>query len=357
MRQLKVDHRVFKVNDFLSWQKQGALVLSPSFQRRPVWDKIAKSFLLDTILRGLPVPVIYIRERLDLDAQQTIREVVDGQQRLRTLFGFIDLYLLEDATDRDDFRIARKHNSELANKTFTQLDIGLKSQLLEYEFSVNVFPSEVEDRDLLQIFARLNSTGYRLTSQELRNAEFFGSFKTVMYNLALEQLDRWREWRIFNEQEIARMAEVEFTSDLCISIEDGIYGKSKAKIDRFYRNYDDEYAYGDEVARRFRLVMDTIEKVLGDHIANTVYRREVFFYSMYMAIYDLMWGLTSSLSVKSRPRTFEASAVRAQLLEVSDRFEKKRVPEEFRDAVDRASADVGRRMARHQYISELLASG
>ena len=78
-----------KVSDFLGWQRDGTLILSPSFQRRPVWKPIAKSYLMDTIVRGFPVRVIYIRERVDLDRQQTVREIVDGQQRLRTIISFV----------------------------------------------------------------------------------------------------------------------------------------------------------------------------------------------------------------------------------------------------------------------------
>jgi len=38
----------------------------------------------------------------------------------------------------------------------------------------------------------MNSTGYKLSKQELRNAEFYGEFKQTMYALANEQLNRWR---------------------------------------------------------------------------------------------------------------------------------------------------------------------
>ena len=354
MASLRVDHRVFKLNDFMGWQRQGSLRLSPSFQRRPVWDKGAKSYLLDTVLRGLPVPVVFIRERLDIDTQKTIREVVDGQQRLRTLFGFVDPDLLPDFDNRDDFTIQKKHNPGLAGKTYAKLDSAAKTDLLEYEFSVNVFPSSVEDRDLLQIFARLNSTGYRLTAQELRNAEYFGSFKTAMYELALEQLDRWRDWRLFNEQDIARMSEVELTSDLCITIMDGLYGKSKKKIDDKYRLLDERFDEADEVAKRFRATMDTIDDIIGRDVASSVYQREVFFYSLFALTYHEMWGLGSSLH-RRKARQFDRDRLRRAVRLVGVRFEKRQVPEEFEDAVDRATSDLGRRTSRHNYLLEVLA--
>src|SRR5438105_13440736 len=52
----------YRVSDFVEWMKSGALQLNPNFQRRPVWKKGAKSFLIDTILKGLPVPIIFLRD-------------------------------------------------------------------------------------------------------------------------------------------------------------------------------------------------------------------------------------------------------------------------------------------------------
>jgi len=43
----------FKIADFISWQKNGQLKLSPEFQRRAVWKPGAKSYLIDTIVKRI----------------------------------------------------------------------------------------------------------------------------------------------------------------------------------------------------------------------------------------------------------------------------------------------------------------
>ena len=180
-----ISKTVYKVHDFLSWQRSGSLILSPSFQRRSVWSPSAKSFLIDTVVRGLPIPILFIRERADLESLEPKREIVDGQQRLRTLISYIDPHSLRNYNESTDaFKVKKSHNSELANKSFDQLNKTLQQRILNYEFSVHVLPSETEDSEVLQIFARMNSTGVNLNKQELRNAEYFGEFKTIMYNLA-----------------------------------------------------------------------------------------------------------------------------------------------------------------------------
>ncbi|MCC2318383.1 GmrSD restriction endonuclease domain-containing protein [Cellulomonas chengniuliangii] len=345
------------MSDFLSWQRTGTLVLSPSFQRRPVWTPGAKSYLIDTIVRDLPVPVLFVRERVDLKTQQTIREIVDGQQRLRTLFAYIDLSSLRDVNAQTDpFTVSRLHNRELAGKAFVQLPAEVQQRILGYEFSTHVFPSSTDDRDLLTIFARINSTGVALNGQELRNAEYFGVFKQTMYSLALEQLERWRSWSVMSESQIARMSEVELTSDLVQTILSGITGKTQRRLNDLYRKYDKAFPYSHEVEARFRKTMDTIEDVLGGHIKDSVYSSEVYFYSLFALIYDLLYGLGSSLEEKRRPARISTSQIADGLLTASHNLRSENVPPEVLDAVVRASSDTGRRRTRHEYLKSSCGS-
>ncbi len=199
MSELQTLRTQYRISDFVAWQRDNALELNPNFQRRPVWKKGAKSYLMDTIIRGLPVPIIFLRDlRSDLKTLKAKRDVVDGQQRIRTILSFIDHKLLKDFDPaRDDFTIDPTHNEKLGGKSFAQLDREHKQRILDYQFSVHSFPADTDDREILQIFARMNATGVKLNAQELRNADFYGRFKTLAYKLAMEQLNRWRDWRIF----------------------------------------------------------------------------------------------------------------------------------------------------------------
>ena len=72
----KADRSSYTALDFRQWQEGGTLLLSPKFQRRSVWTMPQKSYLIDTVLRGLPVPPIYLRIRQSDDKKRTIREVI-----------------------------------------------------------------------------------------------------------------------------------------------------------------------------------------------------------------------------------------------------------------------------------------
>ena len=54
------DSRIFSINDFVEWDRQKQLVLNPAFQRRAIWNDKAKSYLIDTVLRGKPIPKRFI---------------------------------------------------------------------------------------------------------------------------------------------------------------------------------------------------------------------------------------------------------------------------------------------------------
>jgi len=353
MEHFDITKTVYKVSDYLSWQRAGTLELSPNFQRRPVWPPNAKSYFVDTVARGLPVPIIFLRERTDLRTLEPRREVVDGQQRIRTLLSFIDPTCLSDYLPaRDHFVVRPAHNSEIANREFAQLPAELKRSLLDYQFSTHILPSGTDDRLVLQIFARMNSTGIKLNGQELRNARFFGVFKTSMYQLASEQLHRWREWGILSELNIARMAEVELTSDLVLMILSGTIGMSQPTLDKAYARYDEELPRQGEVERRFRVTMDSIDKVYGDRLASSVFNTRLLFHPLFTRFYDLLFGVTSSLGRRSPAKLPPRMA--DKLAALDKRIRTGKIAEEVALALASRDNNVSTRQARYSLFRQAI---
>lgn len=298
MNTIQMQKTFYKVGDFLSWQRAESLELNPDFQRRSVWKVGAKSYLMDTIVRGFPVPIIFLRDKLtDLSTYEPKREVIDGQQRLRTIISYVAPDLLPDFDPkRDRFTVKRTHNDELAGKSFNQLAPDIQRQIVDYRFSVHILSSGVDDRTVLQIFRRMNSTNYTLKPQELRNAEWFGEFKTSAYDLAAEHLDYWRTWGTFTEDGIARMQEVELTSDLCNFIINGISAGNKPQIDRIYRQKDETYPERLIVEERFRSVMATINEKLGTAMRHSVLGKQALIYVLFAWFYMKLFGANATVN-------------------------------------------------------------
>ena len=121
------DSRTYSINDFVEWDAAKQLELNPRFQRRHVWTDKAKSFLMDTILRGKPIPKVFIRQKINVTTKTSIREVVDGQQRLRTILSYI----------KDGFVVSKRQNSSHGGILFSQLPEEVQAQVLAYEVSAH----------------------------------------------------------------------------------------------------------------------------------------------------------------------------------------------------------------------------
>lgn len=351
-----IQKTVFKVSDFVSWKRSGSLVLSPAFQRRPVWPKGAKSYLIDTVVRGIPMPIIFLRSKTDPDTLEPLREVVDGQQRLRTILSFIEPALLKDFDQaKDGFTVESVHNGDLAGHTFKELSSEIRQRILDYDFSVHVLPADTEDRDVLQIFGRMNSTGYKLNDQELRNAEFFGAFKERMYQLAYEQLDRWRVWRVFSESDIARMIEVEETSDMVLTMLLGVHGKSQKLLKENYQKYDSVFPSDGEATKRFRAVLDAIDNDLRDFLPTSEFRRKPLFHTLFTFYYDLMFGIGSTFKRATAKPVGRAVAKAVRL--ASEQISSGTVPPALSKVLRGATGHKPARQKRLEFLHETLKFG
>ena len=177
------DSRTYSINDFLEWEDKKQLELSPKFQRRSVWTDTARSYLMDTIVRGKPIPKIFIRQKINPQTRVSIREVVDGQQRLRTILSYL----------HDGFQISKRHNAQYGGLFFSQLnqvDAEIQTNILNYELSVDLLVN-MPDPEVLDVFGRLNSYAVVLNEQEKINAQHFGPFKTLADSIAHTLNDFW----------------------------------------------------------------------------------------------------------------------------------------------------------------------
>jgi len=290
---LSVTRTTYTVVDFLEWQRQGSLDLQPYYQRRPVWNPRVKSLLIDSLVRGYPLPLIFLHSRLDVATSKTVRQVVDGQQRLRTILAFVDIDCVDEPGEWDHFTVLSSHNREVSGLAFSQLPDETQTHILQTPLSVNVLPADVDDVTVLTIFQRMNSTGYKLNDQEIRNATYFGEFKDSAYGLAYEQYQRWLKWELFTFQDVAQMREVELTSDLMGYLLRGLQARSKASLNALYKAHDEEFPEREEVETVFRDTFEVLEGVYGPGAGRSTlkrFRSTAWFYTVFALAADSVRG-------------------------------------------------------------------
>lgn len=288
------DSRAYSINDFVEWDKQKQLELNPFFQRRQVWSDKAKSYLMDTILRGKPIPKIFIRQKINVSTKISIREVVDGQQRLRTILSFI----------KDGFEVSKRQNKEHGGVRFSQLPETTQAQVLSYELAVDLLIN-LPDAEVLDIFSRLNSYAVVLNEQERINATHFGSFKILADDIGRKYFEYWTKQGILSARDILRMKEVNLVADLLIAMKEGI--KSKKQIKKYYDQYEDDFDDDvDEAVVRFDKVIATIGALYPEGLATTEFARIHQFYSLFTAVAHCLYGL-KGLAARKVPLTKSSS--------------------------------------------------
>lgn len=130
---------------------------NPDYQRPSVWTKSQKQLLIDSILRDYDIPKIYLHE-----VEKDKYDVVDGQQRIRTIWSFYD----------DEFPISKDADKvngiDIANKTYSELSPEITDIIDSYNLDFVILNNKNED-EIREMFLRLQN-GTSLKAQEKRNA-------------------------------------------------------------------------------------------------------------------------------------------------------------------------------------------
>lgn len=345
---------IYTVRDFLGWQRDKTLELRPPFQRNATWKPIAKSGLIDSLIRGYPVPALFLQDRTDSKSFHRKLVVVDGQQRLRTVLAYVDITCLTDADQRDKFSLMAIHDSGRAGKTFEKLSEDDKDRILSTRMNVNIVGSLVTESELLEIFRRMNTYGAHLNNQELRNAGYDGLFKEVSYRLAGDTLERWLEWGLFNRQEIAEMRDVEFTSDILLLILNGTQMASKKVIDDAYEDYANEFDHMTTVMERFRHLSNLVG--IGYELDADVRRMvtKMWAYSLFDALQRLAWGGSISERGLVKPKRVPKATIERLVLRAQAAISSDELPEAVVKATRGAASDKASRDARVGFLVSLV---
>lgn len=342
--EMDVDQGHYRVSDLIGWKRDGTLDLRPHFQRGSVWKERDKSFLIDSLLRGFPIPMIVLQQEERSGPADLIRRVVDGQQRLRTIIAFCERILLEDADDNDNWAYKPSGVTHRApGLAFGALPASAQGKIMRTRLSVATIEAGATPSQILEVYDRLNSTGAALTPQELRYARRPGAFADLCYGLARENQTRWTDWRLFNDAEIARMKEVEFSSELILLLRDGVAKTGRKEVDDAYEDYADSVPNATSLVERFSVVMKRLDDVLAlpsspDPIR--AFRSRGWFYALF-AWTDLHWG--SSLDLQQ---------ILPSVAQRIDR-DRKSNPELVR-AISGSASDKASRDARLKYLSEAI---
>lgn len=325
--------------------RENQIVVNRKYQRKLVWSETEKVCLIDSILKGYPIPLILFAEYAGEDGR-TYYEVLDGMQRLNAIVGFLENEYPVNQKYFDIKQLARVQQAESEG-----LFVGYHGEavhtpqicanLLDYQLAVTSYKVESEE-NVFEIFRRINSGGRQLSSQEQRQAGVLCHFSDLVREIAADirgdstneqvvlsdmpqisigntrencryglNADNtfWVKQGIIAIQNLRDSDDEEIIADILISILLGEpFARSKERLDKAYDLSSDLYSQIEialirytpeklksDVQNTFSVLKNCIESVSTE--AN--YLRSVVmpaaripiknaFYTIFMALYDLL---------------------------------------------------------------------
>ncbi|MBA2858657.1 uncharacterized protein with ParB-like and HNH nuclease domain [Methanococcus maripaludis] len=250
MDKMKVftDSKDFSISTIYEKIKESEILLRPHYQREYVFDSVTASRLIESILLDIPIPVIYLNEEEDYSLA-----VIDGLQRLTTIFNFIS----------DDLKLeGLEALEELNGKYYSEMGQKIINKFKNSTLRFIVIKKESNENLVYEIFSRLNRGSVKLKHQELRNCLYCGSYNDMLKELAQEPLVR-KLFRRENKRYVFEEWILKYFAHKNIENYTQRYPTARLNYHMMQnRNLDAEKIY--QLQKEFMTNLETIHEVLGD---------------------------------------------------------------------------------------------
>ena len=325
--------------------RENQIIVNRKYQRKLVWTENEKENLIDSILKGYPIPLILFAEFVDNDGK-TYYEVLDGLQRLNAIVGFIENEFTWNLKYFDINQLARAKQAEkdglfIGYHEENILENEKCANFLDYQLAVTSYKAE-DQKQIFEIFGRINSGGRQLSNQERRQAGIICDFTSIVRVIAAEirgdstnesvllsdmpqisigssrvneryglkaENTFWVKQGVLAVQDLRNSDDEEVIADIVISVLLGEpFARSKEKLDRMYdlsselyekvsvalMRYSPEKLKSD-IQNTFAIIKNCVESVSDspNYLRNIVTPKarapiKNAFYTIFMAFYDLL---------------------------------------------------------------------
>ncbi|WP_338472754.1 DUF262 domain-containing protein [Niallia sp. XMNu-256] len=344
---MNITPRGMSVMNLYQLYRNKCLLVNRKYQRKLVWTRAEKEALIDSVLQQYPIPLILLAEKgINFEGQTTF-EIIDGMQRLNALFSFIE----NEFTVNGFYFDVTQHptaNTLAKDGVFTPVEgEGIKfldqkkcAAFLEYQLPISTFQGS--EKEVIEVFGRINSNGKHLSPQEVRQAGTTTVFSDLVRELSSEirgdvskevlSLTEMPEISIDSKnialgygvtadetfwcnQGILRVSHVRDSEDeqliadiiLSVALKEP-FSASKENFDNYYQNDKKKLeiesaiaTYGRENLKNdIKLVLDKIHNLISFGFSERNYLKNILnpnagsnavkepFYTLFMAMYQLV---------------------------------------------------------------------
>lgn len=171
-KQIFTDGYPMSIGELINLYRDEELDIHPEFQRFYRWQDDQKSKFIESILLGIPIPSIFVSQRED-----GVWDVIDGLQRLSTIFEFVGILIDENGEKFNPCVLTKtRYLPSLEGKKWndkinpeTSLTNSQRLEIKRSKLDIKIIKKQSDDRIKYELFQRINSLGTKLTDQELRN--------------------------------------------------------------------------------------------------------------------------------------------------------------------------------------------
>ncbi|RAZ67275.1 HNH endonuclease family protein [Planococcus maitriensis] len=221
LRLNKPDASSTTIDDICRLMNRKRFLVRPSYQRGESINQMKSSAIIESILLGINLPPIFIYKRLD-----GILEVVDGQQRLLSILGFIGEEFLDEngvitSSEKNNYKLNKlKILDELNGDAYKDLGDNLKEKILDFNLSLVTIDAKINPQfDPIDLFIRLNNKPYpiRENTFEMWNSyvdhEVVSKIKQIVSKNNSWFYSKLKNTRMENEELITTLAYFEYKKE------------------------------------------------------------------------------------------------------------------------------------------------
>lgn len=355
------------VQTLYTWFRDNKLIVNRRYQRKLVWTLEEKQKLLDSILSKYPIPAILLSE---IEGPKENFEIIDGLQRMHAILSFIETsYPILDGRyfDLNYFPTAKEISEKEIfsdQSSGNVIDSTACSTILNYQVSLSIL-RKASNKEVNEVFDRINTYGHRLSDQERRQAGVQSKFSELVRSLAcsvrgdassdrlylyempsisidLPKTKHGYEVRadevFWVAQGVLRSTDLRDSEDeQCIAdtlaciIGQDLIDRSKAALDSVYDTSTTEYTrietalelYGAEkVAEEFKFVLGEVEKVCAE--GGSTKLRDLLFEpkttNAFPSVFTVIFLAIFECGVRQGKRISDYSGLKASLKGINKRI-------------------------------------
>jgi hypothetical protein len=237
----------------------------PDYQREMIWDERRQSKFIESIMLGLPIPYIFVADlppEDDDDVDDLARlEIVDGTQRIRTLYRFLN----------NDLKLSElKKLEQLNDFKFRDLPLARQRRFNRSSLRMIVLTEKADEETRRDLFERINTGSVELNDMEKRRGISPGPFVNLLEEIAKDT--KFLKLCPFSETLISKREPEEFVLRFFAYLNN--YKNFDKRVNVFLNEYLEEHNHTgidrDGMQKEFKTMLDFVEQ----HLPNGFSKKE-----------------------------------------------------------------------------------